>query len=103
MKGRGKREIPEKTRRPAVSFDTIATRENLRAAPPEFEPGSPRTQSCLTSPGSEVSMEKRRNGRAGESGYPRENPSASGVDRQDCHMREFGSDPAANRTRFTWA
>ncbi|KAJ8879204.1 hypothetical protein PR048_019810 [Dryococelus australis] len=36
MKGRGKREIPEKTRRPTASSGTITTCEN-----PGIEPGSP--------------------------------------------------------------
>ncbi|KAJ8895472.1 hypothetical protein PR048_000805, partial [Dryococelus australis] len=35
------REIPEKTRRPAVPFGTIPTRENPRATLPRIEPGSP--------------------------------------------------------------
>ncbi|KAJ8893762.1 hypothetical protein PR048_006362 [Dryococelus australis] len=38
----GKREIPEKTRRPAASSGTIPTCENPGAIPPEIEPGSPR-------------------------------------------------------------
>ncbi|KAJ8873842.1 hypothetical protein PR048_024678 [Dryococelus australis] len=42
MKGRGKREIPEKTRRPAASFGTIPPYENTGAAPPGIEHGSPR-------------------------------------------------------------
>ncbi|KAJ8870616.1 hypothetical protein PR048_029639 [Dryococelus australis] len=41
MKGRGKREIPEKTHRPAASPCTIPTCEHPRATPPGIEPGSP--------------------------------------------------------------
>ncbi|KAJ8873469.1 hypothetical protein PR048_024287 [Dryococelus australis] len=46
IKGRRKREIPEKTRRPAASSGTIPT----RATPPRIEPGSPRWggASCVT-------------------------------------------------------
>ncbi|KAJ8871258.1 hypothetical protein PR048_027564 [Dryococelus australis] len=39
--GGGKREIPEKTRRPEASCGTIPTCENPRATPPGIEPGSP--------------------------------------------------------------
>ncbi|KAJ8886290.1 hypothetical protein PR048_012500 [Dryococelus australis] len=41
MQGRGKREIPEKTRRPVPSSDTVPTCENLGMTSPGFEPGSP--------------------------------------------------------------
>ncbi|KAJ8895276.1 hypothetical protein PR048_000601 [Dryococelus australis] len=41
MQGRGKREFPEKIRRPAVSSGTILTYENPEAVPPGIEPGSP--------------------------------------------------------------
>ncbi|KAJ8888796.1 hypothetical protein PR048_008288 [Dryococelus australis] len=41
MKGRGKREIPKKIRRPVVSFGTIPTCEKPGATPPGIEPGSP--------------------------------------------------------------
>ncbi|KAJ8870877.1 hypothetical protein PR048_027178 [Dryococelus australis] len=40
MKGRGKREIPEKTRRPTASSGTIPTSENP-VTQPGIEPGSP--------------------------------------------------------------
>ncbi|KAJ8869871.1 hypothetical protein PR048_028880 [Dryococelus australis] len=42
---------------------------------------------------SEVNMEQRRNGGAGETGDPRENPPTSGVVRHDSHMRKSGSGP----------
>ncbi|KAJ8891042.1 hypothetical protein PR048_010551 [Dryococelus australis] len=41
MLGRGKREIPEETRRPAAWPSTIPTYENPRATQPGTEPGSP--------------------------------------------------------------
>ncbi|KAJ8890903.1 hypothetical protein PR048_010412 [Dryococelus australis] len=41
-----------------------------------------------------------RNARVGVTGDPRENPPTSGFVRHDSHMRESGSDPAGNRTRF---
>ncbi|KAJ8871224.1 hypothetical protein PR048_027530 [Dryococelus australis] len=41
MQGRGKWEIPEKTRRPAASSGTIPTYENPGVTRPEIEPGSP--------------------------------------------------------------
>ncbi|KAJ8878516.1 hypothetical protein PR048_019094 [Dryococelus australis] len=41
MQGRGKREMPDKTRRPAASPGTISTCANLAATPPEIEHGSP--------------------------------------------------------------
>ncbi|KAJ8867966.1 hypothetical protein PR048_031775 [Dryococelus australis] len=44
-----KREIPEKTRRPAASSGTIPKRANLGATTPEIAPGPPRWEaSCLT-------------------------------------------------------
>ncbi|KAJ8888407.1 hypothetical protein PR048_007897 [Dryococelus australis] len=49
-----------------------------------------------------VSMEQRRNERAGEMGDPRENPLTSGIVRHDSHMRKPGSDPTGNRTRFAF-
>ncbi|KAJ8871794.1 hypothetical protein PR048_028134 [Dryococelus australis] len=45
--GRGKREIPEKTRRPAASSGTIPTCENPGATPLGIEPGSPRWEAML--------------------------------------------------------
>ncbi|KAJ8898341.1 hypothetical protein PR048_003701 [Dryococelus australis] len=44
MQGRGKREIPEKTRRPAASPSTIPTCENPGVARSVFEPGSSRCE-----------------------------------------------------------
>ncbi|KAJ8881826.1 hypothetical protein PR048_018312 [Dryococelus australis] len=44
MKGRRKREIPEKTRRPAASFDTIPTCENPGTTPPGIGPDSSRVE-----------------------------------------------------------
>ncbi|KAJ8897067.1 hypothetical protein PR048_002413 [Dryococelus australis] len=49
MQGRGKREIPEKTRQPSESPGTIPTGENPEVAPPGIKPGSPRGEaSSLT-------------------------------------------------------
>ncbi|KAJ8873896.1 hypothetical protein PR048_024732 [Dryococelus australis] len=42
MQGRGKREIPEKTRRPVASSGTISTCEDTGATPLGFEPDTPR-------------------------------------------------------------
>ncbi|KAJ8872286.1 hypothetical protein PR048_025888, partial [Dryococelus australis] len=47
-------------------------------------------------------MEQRRNARARETGDPRESPPTSGIVRQDSHVRKSGSDPAGNRTRFSY-
>ncbi|KAJ8868630.1 hypothetical protein PR048_030169 [Dryococelus australis] len=44
-------------------------------------------------------MERRRNARMGETGYPRENPLTSVIVRHDSHMRKSRCDPAGNRTR----
>ncbi|KAJ8870066.1 hypothetical protein PR048_029077 [Dryococelus australis] len=41
VQGRGKREIPEKTRRPAASFGTIPKCKNLGATLSAIEPGLP--------------------------------------------------------------
>ncbi|KAJ8875883.1 hypothetical protein PR048_023790 [Dryococelus australis] len=41
MKGRGKQEVPEKTRQPEASSGTIPTCENAGVTQPEIEPGSP--------------------------------------------------------------
>ncbi|KAJ8884345.1 hypothetical protein PR048_016202 [Dryococelus australis] len=45
-------------------------------------------------------MEKRRNARVGEVEEPRENPSTSGIDRLDSHLRKYGGEPTGNRTRL---
>ncbi|KAJ8898241.1 hypothetical protein PR048_003601 [Dryococelus australis] len=42
MQGRGKREIPEKTRRPVSSSGTVPSCENPGATPPAFEPANSR-------------------------------------------------------------
>ncbi|KAJ8869763.1 hypothetical protein PR048_028771 [Dryococelus australis] len=47
MKGRGKREIPEKTCRPKESSRTILTFENPGVTPPEIEPGLPSMNGAL--------------------------------------------------------
>ncbi|KAJ8881533.1 hypothetical protein PR048_018015 [Dryococelus australis] len=41
-----------------------------------------------------LSMEQRRNARAGETGYPRENPPTTGIVRCDSHLQKSASDPA---------
>ncbi|KAJ8878033.1 hypothetical protein PR048_022496 [Dryococelus australis] len=46
IKVRGKREIPEKTRRLAASFDPIPTRENPRVKPPGIEPEPVGGETC---------------------------------------------------------
>ncbi|KAJ8869006.1 hypothetical protein PR048_030552 [Dryococelus australis] len=49
LQGRGKWKIPEKTRRPAASYDTIPICENPGATPPGINPYSPRWEaSSLT-------------------------------------------------------
>ncbi|KAJ8878009.1 hypothetical protein PR048_022472 [Dryococelus australis] len=48
MKGLGKREIPEKTRRPAASSGTIPACENLEAALPGIETGFSRWEAVVT-------------------------------------------------------
>ncbi|KAJ8867853.1 hypothetical protein PR048_031658 [Dryococelus australis] len=47
-----------------------------------------------------VSMEQRRNARAGETEDPRANTPTSGIVRHDSHLRKSGSDPAGDWTRF---
>ncbi|KAJ8871650.1 hypothetical protein PR048_027977 [Dryococelus australis] len=42
MHGRGKRQVPEETRRPTASHGTISTCENPGVTQPGIEPGSPR-------------------------------------------------------------
>ncbi|KAJ8888299.1 hypothetical protein PR048_007786 [Dryococelus australis] len=89
MQGQGKREIPERTRRQAASSCTIPTCENPEAALPEISPGShslwgfpdlenPHEEvkgktlvlgaKPLGREEGEVSVEQRRNERAGEVG-----------------------------------
>ncbi|KAJ8891836.1 hypothetical protein PR048_004390 [Dryococelus australis] len=46
IQGRGKQEIPEKTRRPAASSGTIPTCENQGVTPPGIERASPRMETC---------------------------------------------------------
>ncbi|KAJ8895320.1 hypothetical protein PR048_000645 [Dryococelus australis] len=130
IKEREKRELPEKTRRPAASSDTIPTCENPGANPPGIdrtrEKQRPRTANLsamlpilFRAPkvrtcdvlgrkkkkknelvGDEVSKEHRRNERTWEAGVPRENPPISGIVRRDSRLRKSGSDPAGNQTRF---
>ncbi|KAJ8878194.1 hypothetical protein PR048_022662 [Dryococelus australis] len=49
-----------------------------------------RARSCEPMRVIEVSMELRRNKRAGETGDPRENPSANGIVQHDSHLRKSG-------------
>ncbi|KAJ8897334.1 hypothetical protein PR048_002680 [Dryococelus australis] len=83
MQGWGKREISEKTRRPATLSGTIPTCENL---------GVSRLRELMRV--IEVSMKQHRNERVGETGYPRENPPTNGIVRHDSHMRKSGDPPA---------
>ncbi|KAJ8888691.1 hypothetical protein PR048_008183 [Dryococelus australis] len=124
-KGRGKREISEKTGRPAASSGMIPTCEKPGATLPEIAPGSPRWEAISLTiippwpqyflrfyvnalffhvvlslnwrvknnihlkiqcsnyvprcARSEVSLERRRNARSGETGDTRENPPTSGI------------------------
>ncbi|KAJ8865638.1 hypothetical protein PR048_033158 [Dryococelus australis] len=140
MQGRGEREIPEKTRRPAASSGTIPTSENPGVARPGIQPkrignlpmqdrgphvarGPSRVPPVRTlrklagkyargvceagvcfkcRPGRdpmrviEVSMELRRNERAGETGDPRESPPTDSIVRHDSHLRKSGV------TRVDW-
>ncbi|KAJ8870422.1 hypothetical protein PR048_029444 [Dryococelus australis] len=52
LKGREKREIPEKTRRPAASSGTIPTRENPGVARPGIEGGEQSNRSATVAPAS---------------------------------------------------
>ncbi|KAJ8882624.1 hypothetical protein PR048_014436 [Dryococelus australis] len=51
MQGWGKREIPEKARRPAASSGTIPTCENPGPSPPGIEPGSRRWEAIWSGAG----------------------------------------------------
>ncbi|KAJ8871647.1 hypothetical protein PR048_027974 [Dryococelus australis] len=103
--GRGKREIPKETRRPAASSDTIHTCENPGVTRPWIDPGSPSweasmptaqqvrplgpqdpdihssSQFSVCKATTKVEMERpvRMLGR----GKPRENPPTSGIIRHD--------------------
>ncbi|KAJ8896976.1 hypothetical protein PR048_002322 [Dryococelus australis] len=63
MQGRGKREIPDKTRQPALSSITIptTTREKPGTTPPGIEPGSPRRRNMLEGELQQGSRKVRRN------------------------------------------
>ncbi|KAJ8876177.1 hypothetical protein PR048_024086 [Dryococelus australis] len=50
----------------------------------------------------EVSVERPRNARAGETGDPRENSPTNSIFRRDSHVRKSGSDPAGNQIQFVW-
>ncbi|KAJ8890516.1 hypothetical protein PR048_010025 [Dryococelus australis] len=52
----------------------------------------------------EVSMERRRNERVGETRDPRENPTTKGIVRHDSHMRKLGDTytPANFRKALKW-
>ncbi|KAJ8884506.1 hypothetical protein PR048_016363 [Dryococelus australis] len=50
----------------------------------------------------EMSMEQRRNARAGETGDPRKNPPRSSIVRHDSHVWRSGSGPAENLTQFIY-
>ncbi|KAJ8891468.1 hypothetical protein PR048_003996 [Dryococelus australis] len=43
---------------------------------------------------------RRRNEKAGGTGYPRGNPPTNGIVRHDSNLRKSGSDPAGDSTRF---
>ncbi|KAJ8868665.1 hypothetical protein PR048_030204 [Dryococelus australis] len=88
MKERGKREIPEKTRRPTASSGTIPICENpvTRSG---IEPSSPWWEASRIT--AQLSTEQRRNERAGETGDPRKNPPTSGIVRHDSHVLKSGS------------
>ncbi|KAJ8878792.1 hypothetical protein PR048_019378 [Dryococelus australis] len=82
----GQREIPEKIRLPAAwSGDISVVGGNLK----------------ISSRGSEVTVEQRRNARLGEAGDPRENPPTS-IIWHDSHKQKSVSDPVGDRTRFAW-
>ncbi|KAJ8866416.1 hypothetical protein PR048_032259 [Dryococelus australis] len=87
MQGLGKREIPEKTRRPVSSSGMIPICENPGVTRPGIEPGL----HC---------MKQRWIVRAGGTGDTRENPPISGIVRHYSHMRKSGSDPVGNQIRF---
>ncbi|KAJ8881196.1 hypothetical protein PR048_017669 [Dryococelus australis] len=60
----------------------------------ESNPGPPECESS--------ELPQRQLARAGETGYPRENPLTSGIVRHDSHMRKFESDPAGDQTLRIW-
>ncbi|KAJ8887930.1 hypothetical protein PR048_007414 [Dryococelus australis] len=102
MQGRGKREIPEKTsgrcHRPA-RFPHAKIRERPRDESNTVCLGGRRVVWPLHHRGPLPC----RNERAGETGDPRENPPASGIDRHDSHMRRSGSDLGVKRTPASMA
>ncbi|KAJ8886138.1 hypothetical protein PR048_012347 [Dryococelus australis] len=102
----GRREIPEKTCRPAVSSSTIPTSENLGVSRPGIEPGSPWMEaSSLTAepppPPIEVSTGQRRNARGRKTGVPQENPPIGDIFRHNSQVLKSWADPAGKRTRRT--
>ncbi|KAJ8869255.1 hypothetical protein PR048_030827 [Dryococelus australis] len=68
MQGRGKRKVPEKTRRPAASSSTIPTCEISGATPPGFELGPPWWEASVIL--RETSSKLQENGR-GNAGFIR--------------------------------
>ncbi|KAJ8888354.1 hypothetical protein PR048_007844 [Dryococelus australis] len=127
MKGRGKRDIPDETRRPTASSGTILTCENS-VTQPGIEPGWVKiTHQATVHAGTRTelttgtwkervnvhytahcNLRVRRSipsARAGmqargETGDPRENPSTSSIVRHDSHVRKSGRDIARNKTRL---
>ncbi|KAJ8881960.1 hypothetical protein PR048_018448 [Dryococelus australis] len=79
---RVKREILEKTLRPAASYGTILTCENAENAD-HYTTAAPISKE-------NVSMEQRQNEGARKTGDPRENPSTNGIVGHDSHLRNSG-------------
>ncbi|KAJ8870979.1 hypothetical protein PR048_027281 [Dryococelus australis] len=110
MKGMIKREIPEKTLRPAASQRHRPERfphAKIRETRPGIEPSSPWwEESRLTAqPPQPLFTSHRRvtgwNERAGKTGDTRENPPTSGIVRHGCHIRKAGEgDSDGSQTRF---
>ncbi|KAJ8887996.1 hypothetical protein PR048_007481 [Dryococelus australis] len=77
---------------------TLTRRSGLAPPPP---PAEDRTRLTVVR-ASEVSMKQCWNGRAGETGNPRENLPTSGIVRHDCHMRKSGVNRSGIEPGWPW-
>ncbi|KAJ8891644.1 hypothetical protein PR048_004172 [Dryococelus australis] len=92
-KGGGKREIPEKTRRPVASSGTIPTCDNLEATPPGIEPGTPwEASSVTTTPSRTLTVLRKRERERREN----KNESSLGKSIMLSSVTELGSDDLQN-------
>ncbi|KAJ8881513.1 hypothetical protein PR048_017995 [Dryococelus australis] len=100
-----KSQVQKSLHRPAIGVKYVKQRADIRQHDAghvvfPYQAGQQREKIAEKGVRSEMSMEQRRNAKAGKAGYTRENLTNSGVVRHDSYVRKSGSDPAGNRIRW---